>query len=556
MPEVQEPPPQRPRSLEDLKFERMPMVNWLSPSVLMLSALRVVVSALFGQYADKRDFQAALHPNPDPPCPYGPADEEDGALWLDFVADLGDGFESTYAVASLLGRRRLEVEGAGQRHSLPRGRALVMGGDEVYPLPSREEYENRFRGPYTAACPTSAEPAPHLFAIPGNHDWYDGLTNFLRFFCAEREIGAWKTQQHRSYFALQLPHRWWLLAIDIQLDTYIDEPQLSYFEELPLAAGDRVILVTGKPSWIKVKPEDIPDNLPPSYENLQYFTEKVVRKAGAEVRVTLTGDLHHYCRYRSKDGAHDLITAGGGGAYLFPTHTMKRKLKLPEGWYERQARYPSKQESLALTKGARKLPWLAKGLCGTIAVLYALFAGSLFFTIEIGGGWAVAATAVALVMLLSLVGYAAAETWRGKWRLGGRHAAAHLVLASALPAAAAIIGHSVWLVLPVLVLTALLGFFGGGFVFGEYLICSHREAPKHANEVLACQGIPDYKNFLRLRLDEDGLTIFPIGIRRVPREWEAAPEDPPEDPWLRPVDIGLETELIEPPIHVPAEASS
>ncbi|HEX5984099.1 MAG TPA: metallophosphoesterase, partial [Solirubrobacterales bacterium] len=308
----------RPETLEDLEFERQEMVNWFSLRVLVISALRVVLSSLFGQYADKRDFQAALDPHPGPPCSYGPADEVDGALWLDFVADLGDGFDSTYAIAGLLARPRLELSaGEGWSYELPRGRALVMGGDEVYPVATREEYENRFRGPYEMAFPESTGSAPDLFAIPGNHDWYDGLTNFLRFLCAEREIGGWQTKQSRSYFALQLPHRWWLLAIDIQLDTYIDEPQLEYFKGIGLQKGDRVILVTGKPSWLKVKPGHVPD----SYKNLQYFTSEVVAAAEAEVRVTLTGDLHHYCRFRAEDGGQDLVTSGGGGAYLFPTHT-------------------------------------------------------------------------------------------------------------------------------------------------------------------------------------------------------------------------------------------
>ena len=538
-------PSTRPRRIEDIGFERMPMVRWLSPSVLVKAGLRVVVSTLFGEYADKREFQVVLDPPPSAPLAYGPADEEEGALWLDFVADLGDGFDSTYAMACLLAQPRIELgEAAGG--ALPRGRALVMGGDEVYPTPSREEYERRFRGPYAAAFPTAGEGAPDLYAIPGNHDWYDGLTNFLRFFCSGREIGGWKTRQRRSYFALELPHRWWLLAIDIQLDTYIDEPQLTYFREIDLRPGDRVILVTGKPSWVKVENGVVPD----SHKNLEYFTDKVVREAGAEVRVTLTGDLHHYCRYQSEDGGGDLITAGGGGAYLYPTHTMPPRLELPEGNYARGARFPSAEESEELVKGARKLPRLAPGLCATIGGLYAAFAASLTAAIEIGAGWTVAAVAVALTMLLALVTYADAETKARKWLLGGAHFLAHIALAALVAVIAALLSDSGWLVLPVFVVAALVGYCGGGLIFGEYLIRAHRHAPKHANEVLACQGIPDYKNFLRLRLDADGLTIYPIGVRQVPREWAADPDAEPAKPWLRPVDRELKAELIEPPIQV------
>jgi hypothetical protein len=520
------------------------MVRWFSPAVLFTSAMRVVVSTLFGEYADKRDFQAALDPEPGPPMAYGAADEEDGALWLDFVADLGDGFDSTYAMACLLGRRHLEVKGHGD--PLPRGRLLVMGGDEVYPVASRNEYEDRFRGPYTAALPATPGTAPHLYAIPGNHDWYDGLTNFLRFFCAKREIGAWQTKQSRSYFALRLPHDWWLLAIDIQLDTYIDEPQLKYFRQAGLKPGDRVILVTGKPSWVKVKPDRCPD----SYRNLEYFTEKVIAEAGAEVWATLSGDLHHYCRYRAADDTHQFVTSGGGGAYLFPTHTMPEALELPEGHYEKTACFPAVEESEQLTKGARRMPWLAPGLCTVIGVLYGAFAVSLFAAIAIGPGWAALSAVVALLIVSSLIGFSAGETKAAKRALGGIHALAHLLLAAATVAVAVAISSADWMVLPLFAAALLVGYLGGGFLLGEYLIRSHRHAERHANDVLACQGIPDYKNFLRLRLDADGLTIYPIGIRRVPRQWEAAPDSPAEEPWLRPVDLDPEPELLEAPFTI------
>jgi hypothetical protein len=94
-----------------------------------------------------------------------------------------------------------------------RGRVLVLGGDQVYPTATRDEYENRFSGPYEAALPW-APPGerPRMFAVPGNHDWYDGLTSYMRLFCQQRWIGGWQTRQTRSYFALKLPQRWWLLG--------------------------------------------------------------------------------------------------------------------------------------------------------------------------------------------------------------------------------------------------------------------------------------------------------------------------------------------------------
>lgn len=527
------------------------MVRWLSPRVLTEAGLRVVISSLFGQYADKREFQAALDPQPGPPLAYGEADEDGGALWLDYVADLGDGFDSTYAVASLLGRPRLDLAIGEHSHDLPRGRGLVMGGDQVYPVATREEYENRFRGPYEAAFPWTAGERPDLLAIPGNHDWYDGLTNFLRFFCAGRDIGAWRTRQRRSYFALRLPHDWWLLAIDIQLDTFIDEPQLEYFRGIGLSEGDRVILVTGKPSWTKVRPGHEPD----SYKNLRYFTDHVVAPAGAVVAVTLTGDLHHYARYEADDGTQ-LITAGGGGAYLFPTHKLEPSLELPD--HERPYRlamcFPAARESRRMVRGAWRLPLLAPGLAVAIALVYAPIGASLYAALDAGPGFFAAFAALGLALLLSLVVYSAAESKLGRVLLGAAHSAVHLSLA-AVPALVAALGLGADGLLAGSVVTLASGAMGltlGGVAFGLYLVVSHPFAPRHVNDVLSCQAIPDYKSFLRLRLDGRGLTIYPIGLRRVPRHWLPAPDDSDDAPWLRPTDRELEAELIEVPIEVPA----
>ena len=86
---------------------------------------------------------------------------------------------------------------------------------------------------------------PTLFACAGNHDWYDGLTTFLRLFCEGKRIGGWRTEQTRSYFVVQLPQRWWLVGVDTQLGTYIDDPQIRYFREhlsSVLQPGDGVIV--------------------------------------------------------------------------------------------------------------------------------------------------------------------------------------------------------------------------------------------------------------------------------------------------------------------------
>jgi len=110
------------------------MAHWFNPVLLFKLLVNVILSSIFGSYADRRLMIAAL----DTTDPVKLRDRAtaakatfpknaDGSIWIDFVADLGDGFDSTYAMASLLARKTLTVGGL----TLPRGQGLIMGGDEV-----------------------------------------------------------------------------------------------------------------------------------------------------------------------------------------------------------------------------------------------------------------------------------------------------------------------------------------------------------------------------------------------------------------------------------------
>jgi hypothetical protein len=72
----------------------------------------------------------------------------------------------------------------------------------------------------------------------------------------------------------------------------------------------------------------------------------------------------------------------------------------------------------------------------------------------------------------------------------------------------------------------------------------------NVNELFAGQGIEDAKSFLRLHIAADGtLTIHPIGIDKICREWTADPDGEPHSSWLRPEEP-LTPHRIEPPIVV------
>jgi hypothetical protein len=375
---------------DELGFSPQEQVRWLAPAQLLRTAVQVGLASAFSTFTDKRELQRTF-----PADPLALAPDPDGGCWIDFLADTGDGFDSTYTVASMLAAEQLVVTGPdGERHELPRGRLLVFGGDEVYPTASSERYEDRLKGPFRTALPAAdvqraldgsgTGEAPLLLALPGNHDWYDGLTAFLRVFGQRRRVGGWQTVQGRSYFVMQLPGGWWLAGLDSQLGSEIDDPQLDFFRSQltdRLQPGDGVILCVASPSWIKT-PGDAR-----AFDSYHFFERTVVSEAtdpvtgrthptGARVRLWITGDLHHYARYAElpetdepapDDGsARQLITSGLGGAYLSATHHLPDDVTLPPAGsterhhgepssYRLASRWPSEAESRGLVRGLLSL---------------------------------------------------------------------------------------------------------------------------------------------------------------------------------------------------------
>jgi hypothetical protein len=266
----------------------------------------------------------------------------------------------------------------GRQFQLNRGAVLVLGGDQVYPTASRTEYQRRFVGPYRAAMPSSPEPRPKIFAIPGNHDWYDSLVSFTRLFVSREKIGGWDAPQQRSYFALKLPYGWWLLGTDTQLDSDIDKPQVDFFRSVArtMDPSDRVILCNAEPHWIYAEKYREFD---PEYNenNLRFLEEEVL---GRKIAVYLAGDLHHYRRHEAADGTQK-ITSGGGGAFLHPTHGAdvsvldeKDKQGRVLRRFQLKAAFPDERTSRRLAWRNLLLPYLNPSFGLLTAVLYAMTA--------------------------------------------------------------------------------------------------------------------------------------------------------------------------------------
>ncbi len=334
---------------DELGFTPRGPVRWLSPGELARTAVKVVLAEVFAGYSDKREIQAAFDSGP----LRAPLREPDTAteLWIDFVADLGDGFDATSTVAHAIAAEKITVTDADLEYQLSRGGVLVLGGDQVYPTASTQIYDDRFLGPYQSALPTSGDD-PLLIALPGNHDWYDGLSSFLRLFIHGKTIGGWQTRQTRSYFVVRLPQHWWLVGLDTQLDNLVDEPQLEFFKRhlsTHLENGDGVIVCSAQPTWVSTA-EDVD-----SFNSLHSFDRNIVRTrinpdtgerepTGASIRIWLSGDRHHYARYAERlpgeqaepnvplppdKRRRQMFTCGLGGAYLASTHRLPEDLPLP-----------------------------------------------------------------------------------------------------------------------------------------------------------------------------------------------------------------------------------
>jgi len=90
----------------------------------------------------------------------------------------------------------------------------------------------------------------------------------------------------------------------------------------------------------------------------------------------------------------------------------------------------------------------------------------------------------------------------------------------------------------------------------------------HGNDVFSSQAIADHKCFLRMHLDASGLTIYPLKIAKVSRDWKigegVALEARDGQTWKLRASRGgarftpakpIAVELIEPPIHIPSHAA-
>lgn len=554
--------------LKHLKFFPA-MTGWFEPTLLLKLLLNVIISKLFGQYADRRLTHAALdkqtfeesRSTTDLRKDIG---DDQGEVLIDYVADLGDGFDATYAVAYALAQPSLTLPEF--ERPLPRAHVLVMGGDQVYPTAARDEYIARLRRPYEFAWPKSDSEKPRpLLVLPGNHDWYDGLVVFLALFCRSKStrIGNWATRQRRSYFSARVTNNWYIWGIDIALVRDMDQPQADYFVDAAnnMPDGANIILCSAEPGWYEAEKEG------DSFRTLGYASQ-IAENADKHLRIplVLSGDSHHYARYQGANS--QFITSGGGGAFVHGTLELKDSistdwLKERDATLSLQAEYPSKEESRRLLREQSRFFHKNPGLSYVLGSFYAMCCFVLTqapIPETIVGTW--------LMLFLAFWGYFGYQE--------GRFSAATMLYSAAHAlvhfAAIVILSTVLWLVrenllilgshwllwalvvaFPVLPLGARIG----GWIFGKYLQLACLHLNRCHNDAFSAMRLDTHRHFLRMRIVGDVLTICPICIDQPPSRaaWQTNDERSPDKPSLFVPPRKFKPRLLEPAIVIAAEES-
>ena len=259
-----------------------------------------------------------------------PAGTASGDFSFIVIGDTGEGDASQHVLRDQL----LEV---AWKEAV---RFVVISSDVVYPNGSMIDYEAKFWLPFKGV-------KKPVFAIPGNHDWYDALEAFAATFLEadaaraamharvkadlrltsstdsridglileaqrlRREYEVPTGLQRGPFFELQ-SERFALVAIDTGIVKKIDPAQRAWLESaLERARGKFTMAVVGHPFYAGGQDE--------TSDNAEFASlKRLLLDRG--VSIMMAGDTHDLEYYadppRSGAGAVHYFVNGGGGAYL------------------------------------------------------------------------------------------------------------------------------------------------------------------------------------------------------------------------------------------------
>lgn len=281
--------------------------------------------------------------------PPGVSGEDDFSFLV--LGDNGDGGAAQHSLRDqylFLGKR-------------PDVKFLVVSSDVIYPDGAMRDYEAKFYLPFKGFTKP-------IYAIPGNHDWYDALEGFAANFleadaartCMQsrletdghlttsaqnrieryikeaarlrKEFGVRTGLQRGLIFEVQTK-RFALIAVDTGVLKTVDSAQWDWLKAaLARSRGKFTMVILGHPLYTGGRYQGDPDQLAGEWEpplrsplapgESEGFTavHRLLREH--QVEVVMAGDMHDFEHYQEKYEAkgqertmHHFVN-GGGGAYI------------------------------------------------------------------------------------------------------------------------------------------------------------------------------------------------------------------------------------------------
>ena len=281
------------------------------------------------------------------------------------VGDTGEGDASQYAVVK-------PMLACGRDTDF-----MVVCSDVIYPAGDAEDYDAKFYAPYQ-------DFAPPIYALPGNHDWYDGLVGFMYHLCGaepsafpateekasslkgrlrqllwrrpaknpeglperRRTEGGRRSDQRSPYFAIETGPLL-IVGIDTGMGGAIDREQGQWLRRVSREVHKPKLLLTGKPLYVdgEYHPHSIEGG---------GTVDEIVRAPEHNYVAAIGGDIHNYQRYSVITSGRETplyyIVSGGGGAYMSATHRIP-KVDLEGVTEDDFVCYPRRGDSLSFYSG-------------------------------------------------------------------------------------------------------------------------------------------------------------------------------------------------------------
>jgi len=259
--------------------------------------------------------------------------DESGDFSFVVIGDTGEGDPSQMSL-------RNQLIAASNRDQV---KFLVLSSDVIYPDGKMKDYETNFYLPFHGF-------EKPIYAIPGNHDWYDANQGFTANFfepdaanlalqtrlAADLNMGMVNADQQfttmiaeaqrlRDYYRIQNGLQrapffefhtagFSLMAVDTGILRRIDPKEMAWLEAALKRAGDNFkMVVVGHPFYAAGVYQAAND---PAFDEIHALLQRY------QVDIAMGGDTHDFEFYREKymaDGqAREMLNFvnGGGGAYL------------------------------------------------------------------------------------------------------------------------------------------------------------------------------------------------------------------------------------------------